>query len=69
MRGGTPSRADRRPGRLRPGGSKGFEGLSRPPDGRVLNSVRTPGRPDENEFITVRPADRLHTDPRVLARR
>lgn len=33
------------------------------------SSGRTPGRPDNNEFITVRLADNLHADPRVLRRR
>ncbi|WP_434440556.1 esterase-like activity of phytase family protein [Lentzea sp. E54] len=33
------------------------------------SSGRNPGRPDDNEFITVRLADRLHADPRVLRRR
>lgn len=32
------------------------------------SSGRNPGRPDDNEFITVRLADKLHADPRVLRR-
>ncbi|WP_026425938.1 esterase-like activity of phytase family protein [Actinokineospora inagensis] len=31
-----------------------------------FSSGRTPGKPDNNEFITVRLTDRLHADPRVL---
>ncbi|MFI6101721.1 esterase-like activity of phytase family protein [Lentzea sp. NPDC051213] len=33
------------------------------------SSGRTPGKPDNNEFITIRLADNLHADPRVLRRR
>ncbi|GGN14916.1 glycerophosphoryl diester phosphodiesterase [Lentzea pudingi] len=33
------------------------------------SSGRTPGKPDDNEFITIRLADNLHADPRVLRRR
>jgi hypothetical protein len=33
------------------------------------SSGRTPGRPDDNEFITVRLGDDLDADPRVLRRR
>ncbi|GLZ41984.1 esterase-like activity of phytase family protein [Actinokineospora sp. NBRC 105648] len=31
-----------------------------------FSSGRTPGKPDNNEFITVRLGERLHADPRVL---
>lgn len=31
-----------------------------------FSSGRTPGQPDNNEFITIRLTDRLHADPRVL---
>jgi len=31
-----------------------------------FSSGRNPGRPDDNEFITIRLSDRLHADPRVL---
>ena len=31
-----------------------------------FSSGRTPGRPDDNEFITIRLGGRLHADPRVL---
>ncbi|MGW6448189.1 esterase-like activity of phytase family protein [Lentzea sp. NPDC055074] len=33
------------------------------------SSGRTPGKPDDNEFITIRLANNLHADPRVLRRR
>ena len=33
------------------------------------SSGRTPGKPDNNEFITIRLAENLHADPRVLRRR
>ncbi|MEU7527101.1 esterase-like activity of phytase family protein [Saccharothrix sp. NPDC042600] len=33
-----------------------------------FSSGRTPGRPDDNEVITVELTDRLHADPRVLRR-
>ncbi|HEX7301308.1 esterase-like activity of phytase family protein [Lentzea sp.] len=33
------------------------------------SSGRTPGKPDDNEFITIRLAENLHADPRVLRRR
>ncbi|GAB2844211.1 esterase-like activity of phytase family protein [Lentzea nigeriaca] len=33
------------------------------------SSGRTPGKPDNNEFITIRLAQSLHADPRVLSRR
>ncbi|MFS8102903.1 esterase-like activity of phytase family protein [Lentzea alba] len=33
------------------------------------SSGRTPGKPDNNEFITIRLAENLHADPRVLKRR
>ncbi len=33
------------------------------------SSGRTPGKPDDNEFITIRLAGNLHADPRVLRRR
>ncbi|KOV79963.1 esterase-like activity of phytase family protein [Nocardia sp. NRRL S-836] len=33
------------------------------------SSGRTPGKPDDNELITIRLADTLHADPRVLRRR
>ncbi|MFD9699699.1 esterase-like activity of phytase family protein [Lentzea sp. NPDC059081] len=33
------------------------------------SSGRTPGKPDNNEFITIRLAENLHADPRVLGRR
>ncbi|MFE9653119.1 esterase-like activity of phytase family protein [Micromonospora sp. NPDC006431] len=31
-----------------------------------FSSGRSPGRPDNNEFITIRLTDRLHADPRVV---
>ncbi|OKI87579.1 esterase-like activity of phytase family protein [Micromonospora sp. CB01531] len=31
-----------------------------------FSSGRNPGRPDNNEFITIRLTDRLHADPRVI---
>ncbi|HUQ55435.1 esterase-like activity of phytase family protein [Lentzea sp.] len=33
------------------------------------SSGRTPGKPDNDEFITIRLAENLHADPRVLRRR
>ncbi|MGW4209991.1 esterase-like activity of phytase family protein [Lentzea sp. NPDC004789] len=33
------------------------------------SSGRTPGKPDNNEFITIRLGENLHADPRVLRRR
>jgi hypothetical protein len=33
------------------------------------SSGRTPGKPDDNEFITIKLGDNLHADPRVLRRR
>jgi hypothetical protein len=33
------------------------------------SSGRTPGRPDDNEFITIKLGESLHADPRVLRRR
>ncbi|WP_394616497.1 esterase-like activity of phytase family protein [Lentzea sp. JNUCC 0626] len=33
------------------------------------SSGRTPGKPDNNEFITIKLAENLHADPRVLGRR
>ena len=33
------------------------------------SSGRTPGKPDDNEFITIKLAENLHADPRVLRRR
>ncbi|ANZ38592.1 hypothetical protein BBK82_23555 [Lentzea guizhouensis] len=33
------------------------------------SSGRTPGKPDDNEFITIKLGDTLHADPRVLRRR
>jgi len=34
-----------------------------------FSSGRTPGKPDNDEFITIRLSDNLHADPRVLLRR